>query len=87
MPDAPSSSDSESLVTLLGEVLDLLAGIEARQKVLAREIARLRSHLESLPEDEVLDDLRTTFAENLETERNSILSRVSLLSNLPMDRS
>jgi hypothetical protein len=87
MSEDASLADTDSIVPLLGEVLDLLAGIEARQKVLAREIASMRSHLEQIPHDDVLDDLQTSFAENLEKERNSILSRVSLLSNLPADRS
>lgn len=77
------SSSQDNVVTILGEVLDLLAGIEARQKVLAREVAHIRATVEGRDAQEVTKELRSLFEENLEKERNSILSRVSLLSNLP----
>lgn len=77
------SSPSDDVVTILGEVLDLLAGIEARQKVLAREISAIRAEVEDRDQQEVIEELRRVFEENLEQERNSILSRVSLLSSLP----
>jgi hypothetical protein len=85
-PNAESSKDmpiTDTTLTILGEVLDLLAGIEARQKVLAREIATIRAVLHNQPSEEVLEDLHNSFTENLEDERNRILSRVSLLSNFP----
>ena len=75
--------DRDNVLTVLGEVLDLLAGIEARQKVLAREISHIRASVEDRPQDDVLDELTDLFEENLKQERDSILSRVSLLSSLP----
>ena len=92
--DQPSPSDpatdhpnaipvTDTTLSVLGEVLDLLAGIEARQKVLAREIATIRAVLHNQPADDVLQDLHDAFSENLETERNRILGRVSLLSSFP----
>lgn len=82
-PTAEGLSVNDTTLTVLGEVLDLLAGIEARQKVLAREIATTRAVLHNQPVDDVMEDLHEAFTENLETERNRILSRVSLLSSFP----
>lgn len=73
----------DTTLSVLGEVLDLLAGIEARQKVLAREIATMRALLHNQPADDVLQELHDSFSSNLEEERNRILSRVSLLSSFP----
>jgi hypothetical protein len=74
---------ADNALTLFGEVLDLLAGIEARQKVLAKEIAAIKAFLYNQDRGEVIDELRTSFAENLERERNEILGRVSIITNLP----
>jgi hypothetical protein len=82
-PDTSNPDTSNPTLTVLGEVLDLLAGIEARQKVLAREISHLRAVAEDRSQEDVLDELRTLFEKNLTQERDRILSRVSLLSNLP----
>jgi hypothetical protein len=89
MSDAPSADSSPSadsnaqILTVLGEALDLLAGIEARQKVLAREISHLRASVEDRSQDEIREELRSLFEKNLSEERDRILSRVSLLSSLP----
>lgn len=88
--EADASEDelplTDTTLTILGEVLDLLAGIEARQKVLAREIATVRAVLHNQPAEEVLNDLHEAFTENLEKERNRILSRVSLMSSFPSQK-
>lgn len=81
-----TSNDSmaaDNTLTLFGEVLDLLAGIEARQKVLAKEIAAIKAFLYNQDRGEVIDDLRTSFEENLEQERNEILNRVSVITAFP----
>jgi hypothetical protein len=85
--DSPSPSSAaqspDQLFAILGEVLDLLAGLEARQKVLAREIAALRAQTQGRPTEEVVQELNDLFKENLEEERNSVLSRVSISSDFP----
>jgi len=78
---------ADNTITLLGEVLDLLAGIEARQKVLAKEIAAIKAFLYNQDRGEVIEELRTSFAENLERERNDILNRVSVISTFPNEKS
>jgi hypothetical protein len=78
--------ERNDVLTVLGEVLDLLAGIEARQKVLAREISHIRADVEHRSQEEVLSELKDLFEENLKQERDSILSRVSLLSSLPPEK-
>jgi hypothetical protein len=86
---SPSSEASsagqppDQLLAVLGEVLDLLAGLEARQKVLAREIAALRAQTQGRPTEEVVQELNDLFKENLVEERNSVLSRVSISSDFP----
>lgn len=86
--DDPSNTSDDSMAAdnaliLFGEVLDLLAGIEARQKVLAKEIAAIKAFLYNQDRGEVIDDLRTSFKENLERERNEILNRVSIITAFP----
>jgi len=83
MSDPSSTDANDPILTVLGEALDLLAGIEARQKVLAREISHIRATTEDRPQEEVLEELRSLFEKNLTEERDRILSRVSLLSSLP----
>jgi hypothetical protein len=78
-----TSDQHDSLLSLFGEALDLLAGIEARQKVLAKEIASIKAFLYNRDSNEIIDELQDSFAENLERERNEILGRVSAISNLP----
>jgi hypothetical protein len=73
-------NQSDTLIAVLGEVLDLLAGLEARQKVLAKSIAEIVAELQDRHEVDVSDELAERFARNLEEERNGILSRVSLSS-------
>lgn len=79
------SMAADNALTLFGEVLDLLAGIEARQKVLAKEIAAIKAFLYNQDRGEVINELQDSFAENLEKERNEILSRVSIISAFPND--
>lgn len=76
---------ADNAISLFGEVLDLLAGIEARQKVLAKEIAAIKAFLYNQDRGEVIDELRDSFAQNLERERNEILSRVSVITTLPTE--
>lgn len=86
--DSSSGNDSmaaDNAISLFGEVLDLLAGIEARQKVLAKEIAAIKAFLYNQDRGEVIDELRDSFAQNLERERNEILSRVSVITTLPTE--
>ncbi len=78
---------ADNVLTLFGEVLDLLAGIEARQKVLAKEIAAIKAFLYNQDRGEVIDELRLSFAENLERERNEILNRISIISTFPNEES
>jgi predicted phage gp36 major capsid-like protein len=73
-------NDSDTLISVLGEVLDLLAGLEARQQVLAQSIAEIQSALTERSTFEISDELAEQFARKLEEERNGILSRVSLSS-------
>ena len=87
MSDTLSTNSNAQILTVLGEALDLLAGIEARQKVLAREISHLRASVEDRSQEEIRDELRSLFEKNLAEERDRILSRVSLLSNLPPSES
>lgn len=85
--DSADSMAADNALTLFGEVLDLLAGIEARQKVLAKEIAAIKAFLYNQDRGEVIDELRTSFAENLERERNEILERVSIINAFPDEES
>jgi hypothetical protein len=85
--DSADAMAADNTITLLGEVLDLLAGIEARQKVLAKEIAAIKAFLYNQDRGEVIEELRTSFAENLERERNDILNRVSVISTFPNEKS
>ncbi len=73
-------NESDTLISVLGEVLDLLAGLEARQQVLAQSIAEIQGVLTERPTFEISDELAEQFARKLEEERNGILSRVSLSS-------
>lgn len=85
-PDSSTDTDAmaaDSAISLFGEVLDLLAGIEARQKVLAKEIAAIKAFLYNQDRGEVIDELKDSFAQNLERERNEILSRVSVITTFP----
>ena len=79
-----SSEESERMVALFGEVLDLLAGIEARQKVLAKEIAAIKAFLYNQDHDQVVEALSATFDKNLQIERNQLLNRISSITTLPV---
>lgn len=85
METTQDQSEQDSALTLFGEVLDLLAGIEARQKVLAKEIASIKAFLYNQDSNEVIDELQAAFNENLEQERNQILGRVSVINSLAPD--
>jgi hypothetical protein len=85
METTQDQSEQDSALTLFGEVLDLLAGIEARQKVLAKEIASIKAFLYNQDSQEVIDELQAAFNENLEQERNQILGRVSVINSLASD--
>jgi hypothetical protein len=85
METTQDQSKQDSALTLFGEVLDLLAGIEARQKVLAKEIASIKAFLYNQDSQEVIDELQAAFNENLEQERNQILGRVSVINSLASD--
>ncbi len=72
------------MVALFGEVLDLLAGIEARQKVLAKEIAAIKAFLYNQDHDQVVGALSAAFDKNLQIERNQLLNRISSITTLPV---